>query len=149
MITKELNKACAEVLEVLKQVDKQMVDKIPSKFMAFLEENKDKEYSQNLDFLRGIRRVKLLPKTEAMLGFIYLKYWADEEGKQKFEQKIKQNEEFLAKELKIGLETDVFANKGNIKSQEEKIESNVLPDKISNKSFVKKIVEKIKSILKI
>ena len=93
-----------EVLAVLDNTAEEAVKKIPQKFIDFMIENKSETYIPDLDFTKPIGELNLKPKTEALLGIIYLKYWADNEGKEKFYKKMKENEEkyneIMKKEMK-------------------------------------------------
>ena len=139
MISKEYSEAAVEVLDILNHTDEKMVQKIPSKFIEFLKENRSKEYVSNLDHSKRIN-------TEALLGLIYLKYWADEEGKKKFEQKIKENEEFLANELNNDFNKEIFENK-DVETTSEAEKTN-LPKEYEHVGIVSKIINIIKRIFK-
>lgn len=89
MVSKELSEAATEVIEILKYTNEKEVSKIPKQFISFLQENCSKEYKITDDYSRPFTEIKLKPKTEALLGIIYLKYWADEEGKKEFQKKLK------------------------------------------------------------
>lgn len=84
MVSVELSEAALEVLEILKYTKESDVKKIPKDFITFLEANSSKTYKINKDFSKPISEIKLKPKTEALLGLIYLKYWANEEEKKNF-----------------------------------------------------------------
>lgn len=72
-----------EVFEILKNMRKEDVEKIPKKFINFLEENRSKKYKPNFDFKKPIEKLNLDSKTQAFLGIIYLKYWATNEEEKK------------------------------------------------------------------
>lgn len=146
MVSKEYSEAAVEVLDILKHVDSENVKKIPIKFIEFLEENKSKEYVCDLDHSKKIKELQLKPKTEAILGFIYLRYWADEEGKKRFEQRMKENEKFFESELKQDFDKDVF-KQSSVGEQKEFIEEN-LPVECKKVSFIYKLIEKIKGIFR-
>jgi len=155
MVSKEYSEAAVEVLDMLKYVNSENVKKIPTKVIKFLEDNKSKDYICNLDHTKTVEEMELKPKTEAILGFIYLRYWADEEGKKKFEQKIKENEELFLRELKKEFnDNDIFNNKQNIEQnlQTENVESlpeeNKLLQEYKEASFVSKLLNKIKEIFR-
>jgi len=147
MVSKEYSEAAVEVLDILVHVDSENVKKIPTKFIEFLEGNKSKDYECNLDHSKKIKEMELKPKTEAILGFIYLKYWADEEGKKKFEKRMKENEEFFENELKQDFDKAVF-NQDNIIETPKEIDNNNLPTESKNVNFITKLVEKIKNIFR-
>ena len=89
IVSKELSEAATEVIEILKYTNKKDVNKIPKEFMSFLKENCSKTYKITDDYSKPFSEINLKPKTEALLGIIYLKYWADEEGKREFRKKLK------------------------------------------------------------
>ena len=93
MVNKSYSEALVEVLAVLDNTVEEAVKKIPQKFIDFMIENKSETYIPDLDFTKPISELNLKPKTEALLGIIYLKYWADNEGKEKFYKRMKENEE--------------------------------------------------------
>ena len=145
MVSKEYSEAAVEVLDILKHVDSENIKKIPTKFIEFLEENKSKEYECNLDHSKKIKEMELKPKTEAILGFIYLKYWADEDGKKRFEQRMNENEQFFENELKQDFNNAMF-QQNNILEQKD-IDNN-LPTECKKVSFISKLIEKIKYIFR-
>ena len=142
MVSVKYSEAAAEVLDILKYTREEDVKKIPKKFMKFLEDNKSKTYISNLDHTKEIKDMGLKPETEAMLGLIYLKYWADEQEKLKFEEKIKKNENIYQEELNKNY------NYEKLFKQKEEIIQNELPIEIKQKSFLQKIIDKIKNIFR-
>lgn len=145
MVNKEYSEAAVEVLDILRHVDSENVKKIPTKFIEFLEENKSKEYKCNLDHSKKIKEMELKPKTEAILGFIYLKYWADEEGKKKFEQRMEENEKFFENELKQDFDNNMFQQ--NIVEEQRETDNNLLAE-CKKESFISKVVNKIRKYLR-
>ena len=94
MISVAYSEAAVEVLDILKHTKEEDVNKIPKKFIEFLESNKSKTYISKLDHTKTIKEMDLKPKTHALLGLIYLKYWANEEEKvnlKKEQKKMKLN----------------------------------------------------------
>jgi len=146
MVSKEYSEAAVEVLDILKHVDAENVKKIPTKFIEFLEDNKSKDYECKLDHSKTIKEMELKPKTEAILGFIYLKYWADEEGKKKFEQRMKENEKFFENELKQDFNNSMF-QQNNVEEQND-IDTENLPSEFKKVSFISKLIAKIKIVFK-
>lgn len=142
MVSVKYSEAAVEVLDILKYTREEDVKKIPKKFMEFLEENKSKSYISNLDYTKDIKDIKLKPETEAILGLIYMKYWANEEEKFKFEDKIKNNEKAYQEELNSKYNVE------NLFKQKEIENKNELPTVIKQKSFLQKIIDKIKNIFR-
>lgn len=92
MVSNELSEAAVEVLEILKYTKKSDVDKIPKSFIGFLKENCSNTFKITNDYSKPLIELKLRPKTEALLGLIYLKYWSNGEEQKKFERKLIENE---------------------------------------------------------
>ena len=142
------SEAASEVLAILDNTDIEAVNKIPKKFIEFLKQNSLKNYNPQFDKTKSISELGLKPKTQALLGLIYLKYWANEEDKEKFNKKIRNNEEKYQKELKEKYSTDnLFKNKETIVKQEN-IQKESQLTLIQNKTFIQKIIEKIKGIFR-
>lgn len=84
MVSVSYSEAVTEVLDILKHTKKEDVEKIPKSFMDYLEENKSKDYVPDLDHSKSIKDMGIKPKTAALLGMIYIKYWADAKEKKNF-----------------------------------------------------------------
>lgn len=143
MVSVEYAEAAVEVLDILKHTRKSDVEKIPEKFIKFLEENSSKTYNPNLDHTKSIKEMGLKQKTQDILGVIYLKYWADEQGKEKFRKKIKENEIKYQEELREKYNSDnLFKTKTEYVKPTENVQIQVLP----KETFIQKIVNRIKGI---
>lgn len=99
MASIEYSEAATEVLAILEHMDIKEVNKISKNFIKFLQANSSKTYKPQFNFKKPIKELQLKPKTEALIGIIYLKYWANKEEKEKFNKKIKENEEKYQKRL--------------------------------------------------
>ena len=75
MVSKEYSIAVAEVLDILKYTDEELVKKIKEKLMKFWENNKSKTYIPKLDHNKKLTEMQLTPKTKSLLAMIYLKYF--------------------------------------------------------------------------
>lgn len=140
--------AATEVLEILNYTQKEYVEKIPKKFLKFLERNSSKTYKPKFDITKPIKELNLKPKTQALLGLIYLRYWADEEGKEKFNQKLNENERGYQKKLQEKYSVDnLFKNKTTVIKQEN-TQKEIQLVTVENKTFIQKIIEKIKNIFR-
>lgn len=142
MVSSGFKEAAVEVLDILEHTKKSDVEKIPESFINFLKENSSKTYVSKLDHSKAIKDMELKPKTEAILGLIYMKYWADETGKQSFENKIQKSQELLSIG-KIGFEMNVSDRNDNSK---EKGQLNELPEEYKEKWFIK-LFNKLKRFL--
>ncbi len=70
----ELRKALTEVKIVLTGYDDSIVNRIPKKFINYINENCDKQYVPNINPQININEQKLLRKTRVILAIIYRKY---------------------------------------------------------------------------
>lgn len=138
------SEAAVEVLEILEHTRKEDVDKISKKFLDFLKEHSSRTYKSNLDHTKTIKEMNLNPKTEALLGIIYLKYWADEQEKIKFLNECKERENIYQEQLeeKYSVE-NLFAKKN-----ENKNEITELPIVIEKENIIQRIIKKIIGIFR-
>jgi len=67
-------KAYVEILEVLKYVRKEDVQKIPREEIDFFERNKDTNYKFKFDESKNITEQDVLPKTRELFIGLYNKY---------------------------------------------------------------------------
>ena len=92
--------AIVEVLDILEHTNKFDVNKISPKFIEFLKKNRSQTYKSKLNYTKSIKDMNLNPKTQAILGLIYVKFWADKEEKEKFIYKINENERIFREKRK-------------------------------------------------
>lgn len=148
MVSVAYSEAAVEALDILKHTRKEDVNKIPKKFIEFLENNKSKTYIANLDHTKTIKEMELKPKTQALLGLIYLKYWANEEEKLEFRKKARENEFNYQKELNEKYNPDnLFKNKEKIIVSDDN-KTNMTLQKVKKETFIQRIIQKIKEIFR-
>ena len=138
------SEAAVEVLDILDHTREEDVERIPKKFVNFLKEQSSKTYKSTLDHSKTIKEMNLKPKTQALLGIIYLNYWADEEGKKAFKTKIKENEKQYQQELSEKYNVDNLFKKSENNIQE----TTQLPVVVKEETFIQKIINKIKHIFR-
>ena len=92
-----ISQAFAEVYDIMMHFEKDLYNKIPKSFIELVEQNRDKKYKCNIDYLKDINEQYLLQDTRAILALIYRDFLCDEE--QKFKLK-KQDEMLLEKSRK-------------------------------------------------
>ena len=97
-VTKEQSMAYTEVLEVLKYMPKQEVNKIPKDIMDYYYSNKDREYSYKIDKTKTFKEQELSEKAKVVLAILFRDYWATDEQKEKI--KRKEQNDLLLNELK-------------------------------------------------
>ena len=146
MITKEYARAYTEVIEILKHVPYEDVQKISKEKLDFYKANRDTEYNYKLDMEKDFEKQEISDITKAILANIFRDYWATPYQKERIEAKEKYDLEKLEEEKREKYNTDnIFKNK------QEKIvvENTNLPVEIKEESFFKKLVNFIKNFLKI
>lgn len=149
MVSVAYSEAVAEVLDILKHTKKEDVEKIPKSFMDYLEENKSKDYVPNLDHSKSIKDLGIKPKTAALLGMIYIKYWADAKEKEEFLKKANENEKVFQEELREKYNpNDIFKVKNNTNKEVIKNENLPMVQK-ENVNIFMKIWNKLKNFLNI
>ena len=110
--------AYTEVYEIIKQLDEEEYNKIPSEVIKAIEENRNTEYEFDLDEDIELKEQELLPETKAILFNIFRDYLSTPEQKEKIikmqaEERLK-NEQKKAKQYN----SDLFANKQKVQSVE-------------------------------
>lgn len=144
MVSVEYSEAAVEVLDILSHMEQEYIEKIPEKFINFLKENKSEKYVSNLDHSKIISEMNLKPKTEAILGLIYMKYWANEQERIEFKNKIEENERIFREQMKEKYNQENLFNKENNKDLREEL--NVKP--VEKQTFIQKLINKIKKIFR-
>ena len=122
MMTKYKN-AYTEVYEIIKQLDEEEHNKIPSEVIKAIEENRNTEYEFDLDEDIELKEQELLPETKAILFNLFRDYLSTAEQKEKIikmqVEERRKNEQNKSEQYNL----DIFANKPkNRDIREEHIE---------------------------
>lgn len=103
--------AYTEVYEIIKQLDEEEYNKIPSEVIKAIEENRNTEYEFDLDEDIELKDQELLPETKAILFNLFRDYLSTAEQKEKI---IKMQAVERQKNERKKIEqyhSDLFANK--------------------------------------
>ena len=104
----EFKKRISEVLYILEHSEKDIVDKIPPKFMELMKKNKADGYNININYEDEKCVDKLPNDTKGLLALIYRDYIADKneretlillEKQEEIERRKKQEEKYDAKNI--------------------------------------------------
>lgn len=79
--------ALAEIDEILKYTDTELVNRIPKSMREFIVQNKEKEYQTCISLACPICDQDLQKETEVILSLIFRSYWATDEEKRELEEK--------------------------------------------------------------
>lgn len=147
MVSVEFSEGITETLDILKHMENSYIEKIPRKFMAFLENNKSTNYISNLDHSKKVNEMILKEKTKDILAIIYMKYWCTEEEKHSYNELLQENEKKYQDELRKKYNVDNIFQKTN---QFEKTMQNNITNNVAiveyKESIFKKLINKIKNI---
>ena len=142
-ITKEQSMAYTEVLEVLKYMPKQEVNKIPKDIMDYYYSNKDSEYFYKIDKTKSFKEQELSEKAKVVLAILFRDYWATDEQKEKIKRKEQNDLKLAELEKKQKYNNDSLF----IKKEENDIKENNQLVEYKEKTIFIKIIDYIKNIL--
>ena len=150
-MTRELSiierNAYSEVLEVLKNMAKDEVDKVPKEMIEMFEECSNKEHKFKYDFSKRMDEQDFLEDTKLILAILYRDYWATPEKRKELLTKDKYNREKVEIEKRIKYSPDTIFEKR--KNKDIDIKENESMEMIEKKeSFFSKLFNKIKNIFK-
>lgn len=142
--------AFAEVLKVLNYADKNLTNKIPNRFIDFLEENKDPNYIVKIDFTNDNWENTIKEETQAILALIYRDYIVSPEKRKELIAEETNVQQRIENKLREKYNPDNIFSKSK---QEEIIEDAIVNNKVAmmkhKESIFKKIFNKFKNILHI
>lgn len=98
MITKEQSMAYTELIEVLKYMSKEDVDKIPKDILDFYQTNMDTSYNFKVDTSKPFDEQILLEKTKIVLAILFRDYWATDAQREKIKKKETYDNNLLEEE---------------------------------------------------
>lgn len=148
--TKKFSKAYVEVLEILSNISKEDVNKIPRDILNVMEKNKDKNYTFEFDNDKTLEEQSLMRETKAILAYIFVNYWSSPEQKETIEKKFNNDIRKSEKSKEEKYSTDIFEtireNKENEK-QRKKCE-NMQIKAYRKENFLSRLFRKMKKIFK-
>lgn len=143
-------KAYKEVIEILKYVPQESVDKIPDEMINVFKTKMDKSWNFIVDINKPFEEQKLLEETKAIFANIFRDYWATPYQKERIETREKYELEKIEEEKrKIYNPDDIFKKNKVQKDEEEPKEyANNLPVEVKKENFFKRLIGFITSFLK-
>lgn len=144
------HKAYKEVIEILKYIPQESVNKIPKTMLKTFEDKMDKNYIFNVDTNKTFEEQNLLEETKVIFAIIFREYWATPYQKERIISKEKYDRQ------KIEIEkfnrynpNDIFKKriKNNEIIEKEQQASSELPVKY-NEKFYLKILKFLNKVLK-
>ena len=142
--------AFAEVLEVFKNSNQKILEKIPKKFITFLKENKDKNYIVKIDFTDENWDDSIKQETQAILALIYRDYIVSQEERARLLIEEKEEQIRIENELREKYNPDNLFKKH---SEDKNVAENDIYSKVAiveyKESIFKRFINKIKNIFHI
>lgn len=144
MVTKELSEAAVEFNRILEYTSEDLKNKIPKKFLDFLQSIQSETYKFEYDKTKKLDEQKLKPKTRGLIALVYQDYICNDTEKEEYIQKsqkiIKQIEENKREKYNPN---DIFKDK---KIDNDKDTTNTVEIVEYKESIIKRIIRKIKNI---
>lgn len=109
---KELNKRLVEVETILKKLDENYINKIPTEIWDFIEKNKDDQYTFFYDDNIELLNQNLNIDTIAILSYINMQYLLDEKSKKEVEEILIKDGAFLEQQKMKKYNPENIENKG-------------------------------------
>ena len=142
-------KAYKQVIEILKYVPQESVDKIPQEMIKTFKINMDDKYDFKIDISKSFEEQDILEETKAILANIFRDYWATPEQKERILEKERNDREIEENIKREKYNPDnLFKKKQKVIQQNEEIQSN-LPVEIKKEKFYEKIINFLKKIFHI
>ena len=136
----EYQLAFAETSEILKQLGKKHIDKIPKEVLNLIEEQKNKNINFKFDINKKIADQKIHNEKLEVLAYINYNYWLDSNEKNNFEKVLQKNFNEIEKDKRKKYNPDSIFKKTN-NTQELQIQ-------VVKMSFWKKIIKRIGALIK-
>ncbi len=136
----DIASAYSEIDEILSKMEDRYVNKIPYKIRELIKKEKNNNYHPNIEFSEEILDNKLQRKTIAILAWLNLNYWCDdEEEKEKLIAIYHENDIIKDRELREKYNPDNLFKR---KIKEEKTENVAIIE--HKESTFAKILHRIK-----
>ena len=146
-------KVYKEVIEILKYVPKESVDKIPQTMIDTFNAKMDNNYNFSIDINKSFEEQELLEETKAILANIFRDYWATPYQKERIQAKERYDRQKIEEEKRAKYNSDIFITREIDKTEKEVKEkntnSNNLPIEIKKEKFYKKIISFFKKMFHI
>ena len=158
MVTNEFADASSELIEILKYLPQNEVEKVPQKLRSFFIKVANNNYVTKIDPNKSMQEQDIKEKTKDLITVLYRNYWCNEDERTSLDKKLIENdkkyEEMLRKKYNseniFGVKEKVTEEyKEEIKEEKELIENTTQEMiKYTKLNFLQKIFEKIKSFFK-
>ena len=142
MIQSEYSKAFSQLSEIIKNMKKELREKIPRDIIDAVEKAKDENYIFKCNPDIPLNQQDLFPETKSLLSIIYSDYLCDESKRNKWKEYDRFEIEILEKRKKAKYSNDNFNNNDNKIKVQDSADTNLV---VIEKWYVK-IWNKIKGL---
>lgn len=144
------NKAFKEVVEILKHVPEESVQKIPQDMRDMFEEEMDKNYKFEVKDNVEFEDLKLLDETKAILANIFRDYWATPYQRERILAKEQYDRQKVDEEKQKKYNSNDLFKRKNINDTKEIESSNNenLPVIVKEENFYHKLINFIRELLR-
>ena len=126
------HKAYKEVIEILKYVPQESVNKIPKTMLETFEKKMDKDYVFNVDINKSFEEQNLLEETKDIFAVIFRDYWSTPYQRERIKAKEKYDRQKIEEEKANKYNpNDIFKNK----EKDNVVVNNNLPVEIKKENF--------------
>lgn len=140
-----LKNAYSEIFEILKYMDKTLVNKIPKELIECFENNRIHNYKTRIDKTDIFNKNNISRQTLSILAYLNLNYWVDDNKKEQLKKIYRKNEFEYSEKLKVQYPVDVFRNKNDINKTDSCDEKSLIEYKQEN-IFIR-IINILKKVL--
>ena len=145
MVDTNLSESITEILEILKNMNKEYTEKLPKKFLEFLKENQSDSYTVNFDDSKNLKNTNLHKETRKLLAIMYLNYWSNENEKKDYLQVLNNNQQKHDEEIKLKYNPDnLFKNNQQIIEKVDEIPENNTQLMQYKEGIIKRFINRIK-----
>ena len=159
MMEDNYSKAYKEIVEILKYVPEESVNKIPKEMRDMFEAEQLKTYNFQIDTEKTFEEQELLEETKAILANIFRDYWATDYQKARIIEKENQDrEEWERQKREKYNPNDIFKNRNtttkdndisqDIQEQLKEEYNKNLPMEVQKQNIFQKLLGFIKKLLK-
>lgn len=144
MLSIEYKSSISEVLDIINNMEDIYREKISTKFMEFLVKNQNENYINHMNPNFEMNEQIKGKKTKEILAIIAYNYWYNEEQREEYKKRLKENEEIHQQELRKLYDTDNLFKR----NRESEDTNNMQIMVVQKKKWYQKIFEKIKDIFR-
>lgn len=145
MIKKKYARAYTEVLEMLKYLPYEELNRIPKEKIDFFERNKDKSYKFNISIDKSLAEQNISIEANSVIITLFRDYFATDTQREKLKNILEQNEMKYQEELRKKYYPDNMFKK---QQDENKIEENIIKNELALVDYKESIFTKIKNWFK-